>query len=77
MIELLSTKLFIPRSRKSLVSRPRLVERLNTRPDRKLTLTAAPTGSVKTTLLSECNSQVLRSVRWPSLVLWGILLNLS
>ena len=52
MVELLSTKLFIPRPRKNLVSRPRLTERLNAGLEKKLTLIAAPAGFGKTTLLS-------------------------
>jgi LuxR family maltose regulon positive regulatory protein len=67
MIELLSTKLFIPRPRKNLVSRPRLVERLNVGLDRKLTLIAAPAGFGKTTLLSEWIPQCPRCVTWLSL----------
>ena len=53
MIELLNTKLFIPRPRKNPVSRPRLVERLNAGLEKKLTLIAAPAAFGKTTLLSE------------------------
>jgi LuxR family maltose regulon positive regulatory protein len=67
MIELLGTKLFIPRPRKNLVSRPRLVERLNAGLDRKLTLIAAPAGFGKTTLLSEWIPQSPRCVTWFSL----------
>lgn len=67
MIELLSTKLFIPRPRKNLVSRPRLVDHLNAGLDRKLTLIAAPAGFGKTTLLSEFISQSPRCVTWLSL----------
>lgn len=67
MIELLSTKLFIPRPRKNLVSRPRLVERLNTGLDKKLSLIAAPAGFGKTTLLSEWIPQSPRCVTWLSL----------
>ena len=67
MKELLSTKLFIPRPRKNLVSRPHLVERLNARLDRKLTLIAAPAGFGKTTLLSEWIPQSPRCVTWLSL----------
>ena len=67
MFELLSTKLFIPRPRKDLISRPRLVERLNTGLDRKLTLIAAPAGFGKTTLLSEWIPQSPRCVTWFSL----------
>jgi len=51
MFELLSTKLFIPRPRKNLVSRSRFVERLNKVLERKLTLIAAPAGFGKTTSL--------------------------
>lgn len=67
MIELLSTKLFIPRPRKNLVSRPRLVDRLNIGLDKKLTLIAAPAGYGKTTLLSEWIPQSPRCVTWLSL----------
>ena len=41
MIELLRTKLFIPRPRKNLVARPRLVDCLNGGLHKKLTLIAA------------------------------------
>jgi LuxR family maltose regulon positive regulatory protein len=52
---LLQTKLRIPRVRPGLVSRPRLIERLNEalHLGRKLTLISAPAGFGKTTLLSE------------------------
>jgi LuxR family maltose regulon positive regulatory protein len=52
---LLTTKLYIPPVRSELVSRPRLIERLNEGPrsGRKLTLVSAPAGFGKTTLLSE------------------------
>ncbi|MGA9349650.1 MAG: hypothetical protein WBW48_12725 [Anaerolineae bacterium] len=50
---LLTTKLYIPRARPDLVSRPRLIERLNAGLHRKLTLVSAPAGFGKTTLLSE------------------------
>ena len=67
MVELLNTKLFIPRPRKNLVSRPRLIERLNAGLDKKLTLIAAPAGFGKTTLLSEWIPQSPRCVTWLSL----------
>jgi ATP/maltotriose-dependent transcriptional regulator MalT len=67
MIELLRTKLFIPRPRSNRVSRPRLVERLNSGLDRKLTLIAAPAGFGKTSLLSEWIPQSPRCVTWLSL----------
>jgi LuxR family maltose regulon positive regulatory protein len=50
---LLTTKLYIPPVRPELVSRPRLIERLNAGLHRKLTLVSAPAGFGKTTLLSE------------------------
>ena len=50
---LLTTKLYIPPPRPNLVSRPRLIERLNAGLHRKLTLISAPAGFGKTTLLSE------------------------
>jgi LuxR family maltose regulon positive regulatory protein len=67
MIELLRTKLFIPRPRKNLVARRRLVDCLNQGLDRKLTLIAAPAGFGKTTLLSEWIPQSPRCVTWLSL----------
>ena len=50
---LLTTKLYIPPVRPELMSRPRLIERLNAGLHRKLTLISAPAGFGKTTLLSE------------------------
>jgi len=50
---LLTTKLYILPVRPELVSRPRLIERLNEGMTRKLTLVSAPAGFGKTTLLSE------------------------
>ena len=66
---LLQTKLYIPPIRPELVSRPRLIERLNAGLHRKLTLISAPAGSFdyaqdrfgKTTLLSEWISSGVRS----------------
>jgi len=69
---LLTTKLYIP-IRPNLVSRPRLIEQLNTGLQRKLTLISAPAGFGKTTLLSEWASQRVsesasrRPVAWVSL----------
>jgi LuxR family maltose regulon positive regulatory protein len=67
MAELLRTKLFIPRPRKNLVFRSRLVDRLNAGLDKKLTLIAAPAGFGKTTLLSEWIPQNQFCVTWISL----------
>jgi LuxR family maltose regulon positive regulatory protein len=50
---LLTTKLYIPRIRRNLVPRPRLIEQLNDGLQRKLTLIAAPAGYGKTTLVGE------------------------
>ncbi len=64
---LLQTKLYIPRPRPELVSRPRLIERLNAGLHRKLTLVSAPAGFGKTTLLSEWVAGCGRPVAWVSL----------
>ncbi|MDY6878477.1 MAG: hypothetical protein SWK90_20045, partial [Chloroflexota bacterium] len=50
---LLTTKLYIPPPRPNLVSRPRLIERLNAGLHRRLTLVSAPAGFGKTTCISE------------------------
>jgi LuxR family maltose regulon positive regulatory protein len=50
---LLTTKLYFPTARASLVARPRLVERLQAGLQGPLTLLSAPAGSGKTMLLSE------------------------
>lgn len=49
----LTTKLQPPSSIHSLVSRPRLLERINQGLERKLTLVCAPAGSGKTTLFTD------------------------
>ncbi|MGD8818776.1 MAG: LuxR C-terminal-related transcriptional regulator [Anaerolineae bacterium] len=68
-IPLLGTKLFIPPVRPELVSRPRLIDRLQTGFDHKLTLISAPAGFGKTTLLSDCIAQCAHrmQVAWLSL----------
>ena len=50
---LLETKLYVPKLRPGLVSRPRLIERLDQGIERKLTLVSAPAGFGKTTVLAE------------------------
>ena len=50
---LLETKLSFPRPRPGLVTRPRLIERLNRASAGKLTLVSAPAGFGKATLLAE------------------------
>src|SRR5947208_2894868 len=49
---LLETKLYVPRSRRGLVSRPRLSERLDRGTASKLMLISAPAGFGKTTLFT-------------------------
>ncbi|OGC89374.1 MAG: hypothetical protein A2W25_10545 [candidate division Zixibacteria bacterium RBG_16_53_22] len=64
MVELLRTKLYIPRRRTNIVPRPHLVERINSSLEKKLTLISAPAGFGKTTLLSEWLSKCPRRVTW-------------
>ena len=52
-VPLLTTKLYIPPIRSELVSRPRLIERVNAGLNNKLTLVSAPAGFGKTTLVCE------------------------
>ncbi len=67
MTPILATKLYIPRPRPHVVSRPRLLERLNEGLHRKLTLIAAPAGFGKTTLVSEWVKGIERPAAWLSL----------
>ncbi|MFB0535236.1 MAG: NACHT domain-containing protein, partial [Anaerolineae bacterium] len=64
---ILATKLYIPPARPELVSRPRLIKRLNAGLHRKLTLISAPAGFGKTTLLSEWVAGNEPPVAWVSL----------
>ena len=64
---LLTTKLYIPPPRSNLVSRPRLVERLNAGQPGILTLVSAPAGFGKTTLLGEWINNSDKSFVWLSL----------
>jgi LuxR family maltose regulon positive regulatory protein len=64
---LLQTKLYIPPIRRELVSRSRLIERLNTGLQRKLTLISAPAGFGKTTLVSEWLAGSAQRAAWLSL----------
>jgi LuxR family maltose regulon positive regulatory protein len=64
---ILATKLYIPRLRPQVVSRLRLIERLNEGLHRSLTLIAAPAGFGKTTLLSAWVAGCDRQVAWLSL----------
>jgi LuxR family maltose regulon positive regulatory protein len=64
---LLESKLYVPRSRRGLVARPRLIELLNQAAEAKLTLVSAPAGFGKTTLLAEWLAAERRSAAWLSL----------
>jgi LuxR family maltose regulon positive regulatory protein len=64
---LLETKLYIPKWRPGLVSRPRLIERLSLGIERKLTLISAPAGFGKTTLLAEWLAASEPDAAWVSL----------
>ncbi len=66
-IDLLKTKLFVPSLRENLVSRPRLINRLNEGRSHKLTLICAPAGFGKTTLLSDWIHYRNLPVAWVSL----------
>jgi LuxR family maltose regulon positive regulatory protein len=68
-IPLLKTKLYVPPIRHGLVSRLRLIERINAgiHAGHKLTLISAPAGFGKTTLLSEWIAGCGRPVAWLSL----------
>jgi LuxR family transcriptional regulator, maltose regulon positive regulatory protein len=67
---LLETKLHVPRRRRGLVARPRLIERLSRESESRLTLVSAPAGFGKSTLLAEWLAAVSaegRSAAWLSL----------
>ncbi len=64
---LLATKLYIPPARPNLVHRARLIERLTTGLQGKLTLISAPAGFGKTTLISEWVAGIARPAAWLSL----------
>ncbi|MBN1584673.1 MAG: hypothetical protein JXA89_28460 [Anaerolineae bacterium] len=68
-LALLKTKLYVPPIRSELVSRPRLIERIDAgiHSGHKLTLVSAPAGFGKTTLLSEWIHQNTHPIAWLSL----------
>ena len=67
MTSILATKLYRPRLRPNVVSRPRLLKRLNEGLYHKLTLISASAGFGKTTLISEWVAGSDRQVAWLSL----------
>ena len=69
MAQLLSTKLFTPSIRQELVSRPRLIERMNEGLLRTqgVTFVSAPAGFGKTTLVSDWITRCGRPAAWLSL----------
>ena len=66
---LLATKFYFPLGRQNLVSRPRLLERLQQGVHCPLTLVSAPAGYGKTTLMSEWHAGAGHSIptAWLSL----------
>ena len=64
---LLTTKLYVPKARTTLLSRPRLIQRLDEALTRKLTLVCAPAGFGKSTLLHDWTNQNRHPVAWLSL----------
>jgi LuxR family maltose regulon positive regulatory protein len=67
---MISTKLALPRLRRGLVARPRILERLDGAADTRLILIAAPAGFGKTTLLSAWfaeHRETGRAIAWLSL----------
>ncbi len=64
---ILATKLYVPPARPKVVSRRRLIDRLNEGLHHKLTLISAPAGFGKTTLVSEWAAGSQRPTAWLSL----------
>jgi LuxR family transcriptional regulator, maltose regulon positive regulatory protein len=66
----IATKLYVPKPRSGLLTRPRLRDRLHRGAESRLTLVSAPAGFGKTTLLAEWLAETSgedRSVAWLSL----------
>jgi LuxR family maltose regulon positive regulatory protein len=64
---LLATKLHVPRSRRDLLPRPRLTERLDNGLRRKLTIVSAPAGYGKTTALTSWIDHSQLQIAWLSI----------
>jgi len=69
-VPILLTKLFIPPTRPELVTRSRLIEKLNHSLQRKLTLISAPAGFGKTTLVTDWLQTQGDDVSSPFLLGW-------
>ncbi|HEY2125703.1 MAG TPA: LuxR C-terminal-related transcriptional regulator [Streptosporangiaceae bacterium] len=67
LVELLATKLHVPRTRRGLVPRPRLVDRLTEGLAGELTVVCAPAGFGKTALLADWARRSGWAVAWLSL----------
>jgi LuxR family maltose regulon positive regulatory protein len=66
----ISTKLYVPRTRRGLTTRPRLTTQLRHSSEAALTLVSAPAGFGKTTLLAEWLGEIVdrdRCIAWLSL----------
>jgi LuxR family transcriptional regulator, maltose regulon positive regulatory protein len=64
---ILATKLYVPSPQPQVVSRPRLLARLDEGLHRKLTIVSAPAGFGKTTLVGQWVASCARPVAWVSL----------
>jgi len=64
---MVSTKLYPPRPRASLVARPDLIELLNSEPNHRLTVVCAPAGYGKSTLVAQWLAQLCVQSTWASL----------
>ncbi len=64
---LLTTKLYIPPIRSKILSRPKLLSRIDSSIGKKLTLISAPAGFGKTTLLGDWIATRNHNVAWISL----------
>ena len=64
---LMQTKLYRPRKRSDLISRARLLERLNAGLSGNVTLVSAPAGFGKTTLIAQWVQTIDRPTAWLSL----------
>lgn len=66
-LQILSTKIYIPKKQSHIVIRPRLMNLLDESINHKLTLISASAGAGKTTLVAEWLSHSARPITWLSL----------